>query len=406
MPRQVNRLTARMVQTIARKGRHADGAGLYLVIDRNGAKRWAFIYRDRRTQRLREMGLGGVAAVSLAGARDKAAHARAVLAAGKDPLMESKANNDDGDLPTFGSVADQFLAAMEPGWRNDKHRAQWRVTLNKKCKPLRSLCIDAITTEDVLGILTPIWQKTPETASRVRGRIEAILDAAKARGLRKGDNPARWRGHLDKLRPRRSAQSRGHHAAMPFVDLPAFIAQLRDHPTIAGLALEFLILTAARTGEVIGADWKEIDHAEKLWCVPAARMKAGKPHVVPLSARAMAILREAEKFGGTGFIFPGQRSGRPLSNMAFAALLRRMKVEDATAHGFRSSFRDWCGECTSYPREVAEAALAHAIPNKVEAAYRRKNALEKRCKLMEAWSSYCDAKRAAVVRLQIAAGGS
>ncbi len=193
-----------------------------------------------------------------------------MLAAGKDPIAESKADSDDGDLPTFGSLANQFLAAMEPAWRNDKHRAQWRSTLSKQCKPLRELRVDLITTGDVLGVLTPIWQSTPETASRVRGRIEAILDAAKAKGLRQGDNPARWRGHLDKLLPRRLAQSRGHHAAMAFVDLPAFIGRLRDRPTVAGLALEFLILTAARTGEVIGADWKEIDLVDKLWAVPAS----------------------------------------------------------------------------------------------------------------------------------------
>ena len=400
MPRQINRLSARTVQTIARKGRHSDGAGLYLVVDRNGAKRWAFLYRDRRTQRLREMGLGGIGTVSLACARGRAAQARAMLAAGKDPIAESKAVGDDGDLPTFGSLANQFLAAMEPAWRNDRHRAQWRSTLSKQCKPLRELRVDLITTGDVLGVLTPIWQSTPETASRVRGRIEAILDAAKAKGLRQGDNPARWRGHLDKLLPRRLAHSRGHHAAMAFVDLPAFIARLRDRPTVAGLALEFLILTAARTGEVIGADWQEIDPTAKVWVVPAARMKGGESHVVPLCARAMEILREAEKFGRTGFVFPGQRSGCPLSNMAFAALLRRMKIEEATAHGFRSSFRDWCGECTSYPRDVAEAALAHTIPNKVEAAYRRGTAIEKRRRMMEEWAAFCGSTGAKVVHLR------
>ena len=389
MARQINRLSARAVQTLTAPGRHSDGGGLYLIIDSNGAKRWAFLYRDRRTQKLREMGFGGLAAVTLAQARDKAANARAVLANGGDPIGDRRSNIADVAVPTFGSVADEVIAAMETGWRNEKHRAQWKMTLKVYCKPLRALPVNVITTEDVLSVLQPIWQKTPETANRVRGRIERVLDAAKAKGQRTGDNPAHWRGHLDNLLPKQQRLTRGHHAAMPFGDVPAFTARLQDRPTVAGLALQFLILTATRTAETIGAEWEEIDTASRVWTIPAARMKAGRPHTVPLSSRAIEILREAEKFGRTGYIFPGQKSGKPLSHMAFLALLRRMKLEDVTGHGFRSSFRDWCGECTPFPREVAEAALAHAIQDKVEAAYRRATALEKRRELMEAWATFC-----------------
>lgn len=388
MARQINRLSAREVQTLRTRGRHADGGGLYLVIDKNSAKRWVFLYRDRRTQKLREMGFGGVTTVPLVKARKKAAEARALLAAGRDPLGEKKAfASEDGEIPrSFGAVADALIGSMEPSWKNPKHRAQWRRTLQVYCKPLRHLSVDRISTEDVLAVLNPIWSTVPETASRVRGRIERVIDAAKARGLRTSENPARWRGHLANLLPPRGRLKRGHHAAMPFHEVPAFVGDLRQRSGIASLALEFLILTAGRTGEVIGATWPEFDLEARLWTVPPERMKAKSEHVVPLSFRCVEILREARKLGGRTYVFPGQNQDAPLSSMAFAAVLRRMRITDATPHGFRSSFRDWCGEVTAFPREIAEAALAHSIPDKTEAAYRRCTAVEKRRPMMEAWA--------------------
>ena len=272
------------------------------------------------------------------------------------------------------------------------------MTLETYAAPLRSKPVNRINTEDVLEVLQPIWTTRAETASRVRGRIEKILDAAKAKGLREGENPARWRGHLDNLLPKRQLLQRGHHAAMPWQELPEFIAQLRHSPSMAALALEFVILTAARSGEVlrsyredevVGASWGEIDRQAKVWTIPARRMKAGREHRVPLSGRAIAILNEAEKARRGKFIFPGQRGDQPLSDMALTMLLRRMNVGAATVHGFRSSFRDWAGEVTSFSREIAEAALAHTIGDKVERAYRRGDALEQRRKLMQAWADFC-----------------
>ena len=272
------------------------------------------------------------------------------------------------------------------------------MTLETYAAPLRSKPVNQITTEDVLEVLQPIWTSKAETASRVRGRIEKILDAAKAKGLREGENPARWRGHLDHLLPKRQLLQRGHHAAMPWQEVPEFVAQLRNSPSMAALALEFVILTAARSGEVlrsfrdgevVGASWGEIDRQAKVWTIPAKRMKAGREHRVPLSDRALAILGEAEKARRGKFIFPGQRGDQPLSDMALTMLLRRMNVTDATVHGFRSSFRDWAGEATNFPREIAEAALAHTVGDKVERAYRRGDALERRRELMEAWASFC-----------------
>jgi integrase len=405
MPRQINKLSARSVKTITKIGRHADGAGLYLIVDGGGAKRWVFLYRDRRTQKLREMGLGGLATVTLANAREKAAEARAHLAARRDPIVVRRSSQTEIETEqTFGAIADALIASMEPSWKNPKHRAQWRMTLRVYCRPLRHLPVDQITTEDVLGVLQPIWLTVPETASRVRGRIERVIDAARARGLRKTENPARWRGHLANLLPPRARLKRGHHAAMPFDQVPSFISDLRGRAGIAPLALEFLVLTATRTGEVIGAIWPEIDLEKELWTIPAERMKAKRGHVVPLSARCVEILREARKLGVRSYVFPGQDMQAPLSSMAFAAVLRRMDVTNATPHGFRSSFRDWCGELTSFPREVAEAALAHSIPDRTEAAYRRGSAIEKRRQMMEEWAAFCVPKGTNVVQLRQTAG--
>jgi integrase len=249
--------------------------------------------------------------------------------------------------------------------------------------------VDTIATDDVLAVLKPIWTTKAETASRVRGRIEKVLDAAKAKGFREGENPARWRGHLDHLLPRPSKLARGHHAAMPYEDVAAFIAKLRKRQASAALALELCILTAARSGEILGMRWSEIDLNKEMWTVPASRMKAGREHRVPLSRRALSILQELETMKTSDFVFPGQARNRPLSSMSIEMLLRRMEVNDATVHGFRSSFRDWAGNVSSFPRELIETALAHVIGDKAEQAYRRSDALEKRRKLMNAWAAYC-----------------
>jgi integrase len=383
MAKALNRLSARTVQTLTTPGRHADGGNLYLTVSPSGAKSWLFIYRQGSRQR--EMGLGGINRVPLARAREMAALARQALAAGKDPIALKAGQTSK---LTFGAVADEHIAAMESAWRNEKHRAQWRMTLTVYAKSLRALPIDSIDTEAILSILKPLWLSKPETASRLRGRIEAVLDAAKARGLREGDNPARWKGHLDNLLPRPAKLTRGHHVAMPYRDLPGFVARLREYHAVAALALEFTILTAARSGEVLGTTWDEIDGATKIWTVPATRMKAGRIHRVPLSDQAMDVLDKASALGREGFVFPGTKAGKPLSNMAMDMTLRRMQA-DVTVHGFRSSFRDWVGEETSFPREVAEAALAHIVGDETERAYRRGDALQKRRALMVDWADYC-----------------
>jgi integrase len=346
----------------------------------------------RRNDRLREMGLGPLLKVPLAKARELASEARAQLGAGKDPITERRVIPER--IPTFGEMADDFIETMRPQFRNAKHVAQWEMTLRHYAKPLRSKAVNAIQTEDVLQVLKPIWNAKSETASRVRGRIERVLDAAKAKGHRTGENPALWRGHLANLLPRRRKLARGHHAAMAYPDVPAFIGRLREREAVAALALEFTILTAARSGETFGARWREVDPDAAVWTIPADRMKAAREHRVPLTPRALAILREVAQAGvePDGFVFPGQKRDRPLSTMAMDMLLRRMGV-DVTVHGFRSSFRDWCGEESSFPREVAEAALAHVVGDATERAYRRGDALEKRRKLMLAWAGYVEPRK-------------
>ncbi|PPD29271.1 MAG: integrase [Hyphomicrobium sp.] len=400
MAGKLHKLTALEVAKLSAPGRYSDGGGLYLTIGAGNRRSWIFLYRDRRSGKQREMGLGSAAAVTLAQARVKAAEARAALQAGNDPIAAARA--DDSEVPTFGEMAEEVISSLESSWRNDKHRAQWRATLETYAPKLKPKRVDEITTEDVLAVLKPIWQTKAETASRVRGRIEKVLDAAKAKNHRVGENPARWRGHLDHLLGRRQKLQRGHHPALPYGDLPKFIAELRQRQGqgLAPVALEFLILTAARTGELLlkkrddvplGATWGEIDFEAKVWTIPAQRMKAGVEHRVPLSARAIAILKSVQPLRrADDFIFPGQEAGHPLSEMSCLMVLRRMKYCHVTVHGFRSTFRDWCGEETDFPRDVAEAALAHVVGSSVERAYRRKDALEKRRTLMEAWADYCE----------------
>ncbi|MDF2810795.1 MAG: integrase family protein [Microvirga sp.] len=326
------------------------------------------------------MGLGSATTVTLAQAREAAAEARRQLANGRDPLARKTIVQK---TPTFREMADEVTAALAPGWRSPRHRNQWVMTLGTYCAPIRALPVDAVHTEHVCTILQPLWSRVPETASRLRGRIEKVLDAAKAKGHRHGENPARWRGHLDHLLPARQKLTRGHHKALPYEQVPVFVQRLNDFGSVSALCLEFVILTAARSGEAMGARWEE----NGIWIVPATRMKAGREHRVPLSLRAVEILQVVEKLRASDWIFPGQRRARPLSVMALQMLLRRMKVE-ATVHGFRSAFRDWAAEQSSQPREVAEAALAHTLENKIEAAYRRTDFLLKRRELLAEWARF------------------
>ncbi|MDR3474057.1 MAG: tyrosine-type recombinase/integrase [Devosia sp.] len=380
-------LGVKAIAAIKEPGRHPVGDNLYLEVD-GDRRRW--FCRVTVNGRRREMGLGSVEDVTLAEAREKVAAARRSAAAGIDPIEARKAVTPR--TPTFGEFADDLVDQIAPGFRNRKHIDQWRMTLRVYAALLRDLRLDAITTEDVLAVLKPVWFTKAETAARVRGRIERVLDAAKARGYRAGENPAAWRGHLSNLLPRRQKLTRGHHAAMPFDAVPGFVQQLRDRVGVAALALEFLILTAARSGEVLGLTWDEIDLHQRVWTVPAQRMKAGRPHRAALVERPCEILDEMAKLrrGGAGddWVFVGQRPGRPLSVMALEMVLRRMGRADVTVHGFRSSFRDWSGECTTHPREVAEAALAHIVGDETERAYRRGDALEKRRALMSDWAAF------------------
>jgi integrase len=383
MARKMNRLNARAMAAISKRGRHADGGGLYLSISPNGGRRWVFLFRWHGKPT--EIGLGSARDVTLARARELASLARAKLAEGINPKDARRASEG----ATFGECADRVIAAMKPSWRNRRHAAQWEMTLRCYAAPLRRLPVHEITTEDVLSVLKPLWNDKLETASRLRSRIERVLDAAKAQGLRSGENPARWRGHLDQLLPKRQRLTRKHHAAMNYPDVPTFIADLQTRNATAALALEFIILTAARSGEVLGARWEELDLERAVWTVPPKRMKGGREHRVPLPKRALEIAAAIQKSGDSEFVFAGQKPGKSLSANVLQMMLRRMKIKDATVHGFRSAFRDWAAECTNFPNEVCEAALAHVIENKAEAAYRRGDLFEKRRKLMEAWGAYC-----------------
>jgi integrase len=388
---KLNKLSDRTVKTVTKPGRHSDGGGLYLNVTGGGGRSWVFMWTKEGRQR--EMGLGSLAAVSLASARARAAKARELIAEGGDPLEVRTVERKT--MPTFGEIADRLVANMAPSWRNDKHADQWRMTLTTYAAPLRSKPVDTIGTEDVLAVVQPLWNSKPETASRLRGRIEKVMDAARALKHHPGPNPAAWKGNLASLLPARQKLTRGHHPAMPYPEVPAFVLRLRATGGISALALEFTILTAARSGEVLGARWPEIDLAAKTWTVPASRMKGKREHRVPLPDRALAILRavatlRADDAADAAPVFPGMRPGAGLSVMALDMVLRRMKVADATVHGFRSSFRDWAGESTSFPREVAEAALAHQVGDETERAYRRGDALERRRGLMAAWAAFIE----------------
>lgn len=401
MARQLHTLSARTVATLTQPGRHSDGGGLYLNVTASGARSWVFMWKVDGKRR--EMGLGALRDVPLAKARERAAEARQKLADGRDPIA---ARDNKPQVMTFGEAADALIESMSSSWRNEKHRAQWKMTLTTYCEPLRAKPVTEIGTEDVLKVLQPLWTAKPETASRLRGRMERVFDFARARGQGTGENPARWRGHLDAVLPKRARLTRGHHKAMPFDDVPAFMAALQEREGMAPRALEFAILTAARSGEVFGASWDEFDLEVSVWTVPAARMKAGRVHRVPLSARAVEILQQMQQKRLSELVFPGTKPGQPLSVMALEMVLRRMKV-DVTVHGFRSAFRDWAGERTHFPREVAEAALAHLVGDAVERAYRRGDALEKRRELMDAWAHFLEGQpQRIVLRFNASASGS
>jgi len=381
-------------------GMHPDGGGLYLKVAAGGSRQW--IFRYRKAGKLTDMGLGGAASVSLMQARQQAAEARSMLVAGKMPLVAKKEQRAFQHAAqargvTFEQAARDCIEARKSGWRNAKHAAQWTATLETYAFPtMGRVPVAEVDITMVLRVLQPIWDKKTETASRVRQRIEAVLDYAKVRELRTGDNPARWKGHLaGVLPPRTKVQKVQHQPAMPYRDVPSFIARLNGQQGVTALALEFLILTAARSAEVTGATWNEIELKAATWTIPGSRIKAGREHKVPLSKRAMDIFMSLPRVDD--HIFPGQSRGNGLSSGAFRALLERMGVDGIVPHGFRSSFRDWAAEQTNFPREVAEAALAHVTGDKVEAAYRRSDLFDKRRKMMEAWATYCVPRRSAKV---------
>jgi integrase len=395
MASRLNRLSAVEVRAIDRKGMYHDGGGLYLQVSTSGAKSW--IYRFMLDAKPREMGLGPVNIIPLVEARKRAAECRRMRLDGIDPIETRRAKHGQRKLEaargmTFDACAAAYLDAHQDSWRNAKHRDQWRNTLNSYASPVfGSLPVQAVDVALVMKALEPIWRGKPETASRLRGRIETVLDWATVREYRKGENPARWRGHLDKLLPAGAKiQKVQHHPALPYDELADFMKALRDQDGIAARALEFLILTAARTGEIIGARWDEVDLEEEIWTVPGERMKAGREHRVPLSAAALVILNRMKETRESDFVFPGGKKSMPLSNMAMLAVLKRVGRDDLTAHGFRSTFRDWAAECTGFRSEVVEMALAHTIENKVEAAYRRGDMFQKRRQLMEAWTRFCE----------------
>lgn len=383
-----SKLNVKQVAALTEPNIYSDGGGLYLRIRPSG-RSWFYI--GTLDGKRIELGLGSVFDVSLAKAREKAADVRALLLDGKDPRQErAKAKADKKPAMTFGTFALGLVSDIEDGFKNPKHRQQWRNTLVTYAQPLFDLAIAEVTTEHVLAVLQPIWLSKPETASRVRGRIERVLDAAKVKGLRSGENPARGRGHLDLLLPKRNKAAVKHHSALPFTEIAAFMVEVGKRPAVAARALEFTVLTAARSGETRGMSWAEIDLEKKLWTVPGNRMKAAAMHEVPLSDAALAIVTalKPEKAKPADFVFPAPR-GRALSDMALSQLLKRMERPDITVHGFRSTFRDWAGEKTQFGREEVEMALAHTLASSVERAYRRGRALEKRRELMAAWAEYC-----------------
>ncbi|MBP9714699.1 MAG: integrase arm-type DNA-binding domain-containing protein [Sterolibacterium sp.] len=394
MARLVDKLTPLAVSKATKPGYYGDGGGLWLQVSPSGSKSW--IFRFTLSKKQREMGLGAVHTVTLPEARARAKECRLILLEGKDPLEIRKASKlvealERSKMMTFDQCAAAYIAAHRGGWKNAKHASQWENTLETYASPIiGKMPVALVDTALVVKVLSPIWQTKTETATRLRGRIESILDWATVSEYRQGDNPARWRGHLDNLLADPSRSKRTvHHPALSWQEVGAFMANLRGQDGIAAKAVELAILTACRSGEVRLATWAEFDLDAALWVIPAERMKAKREHRVPLSVAALALLESMPRMGNQ--VFPGAKPGKALSDMSLTAVLRRMKRDDITVHGFRSSFRDWCAEsvANSFPREVCEHALAHSLPDKVEAAYRRGDLIEKRTMLMQAWADYC-----------------
>jgi integrase len=394
-----NRLTDRKIASLNTTGRYSDGHGLWLQVSKWGTKSWILRYVGL-DGKPRQMGLGPLHTVSLADARKRAKTARLKAYDPDNPIdpveerrrRREQARAEAARRVTFKECCERYIAANETEWKNEKHRWQWRQTLTQYCKPIADLPVSAIDTAMVVKCLQPIWNTKRETAVRLRGRIERVLAWATVSGFRQGDNPARWAGHLKEVFGS-SARRVEHHAALPYAELPQFMSDLRQRDSVSARALEFLTLTASRTGEVIGATWDEVDLDEKVWTIPAERMKAGKQHRVPLTGRTLAILKSLPREKGNPHLFVGGKAGAPLSNMAMAELMKDMRP-GFTPHGMRSTFRDWAADRTNYPKEIPEAALAHKVPDAVVAAYRRTTFFDKRRGLMEAWASYCASKPA------------
>lgn len=397
--RSIHKLTEKEVSNQRTPGRYGDGGGLWLYAGPNvsatSGKSWVFRWTPPGGKR-QEMGLGQYPTVTLAAARTRARECREAVADGRNPLAEKKAVAAQEKPKTFGDAADEFIAIAKKGFRNPKHGAQWDMTLGDAyCKSIRKKPVADISTEDVLKILTPIWTVKNETAARLRARIERVLNYARTKGWRvPGENPAAWRGNLENTLPKRMKLQRGHHAAMPYADVGALVKRLRASDAMAARALELTILCASRSGEVLGAVWSEFDlDDKKVWAIPSKRMKAGKDHRVPLSKQAVTLLTNLREATTGDYVFPGERPKKPLSSMAMTMLLRRLKHDDLTVHGFRSSFRDFCGDETTFAREIAETALAHKVGDATEQAYRRSSALEKRRELMQLWADFLDEKK-------------
>lgn len=400
MGRSIERLSALLVAKVAKPGYYPDGGNLYLQVSASGSKSWLFRYTKGGKER--QMGLGSLIAFTLAEARHRAKDQRKLLADGVDPLAIKRESQlqrrlADSNIITFDKAAAAFIESHSPGWKNAKHGDQWRNTLATYASPVfGAMPVSNVNKALVLRVLEPIWRTKNETASRLRGRIEKILDWAKAQDYRTGDNPAAWRGHLEALLPAPGkVQKIEHHPALPWAQIGAFMCDLQAMPGSAALATELIVLTACRTSEALNSQWAEFDLDGALWTIPAARMKSGKEHVIPLSAAALAVMTKARaESPDSDIVFPG-RKGKALSNMSCLAVLKRMGRGDLTVHGFRSTFRDWAGESTAHPREVIEHALAHLLKDKVEAAYQRGTLLEKRRALMGDWSAYCNTVRTA-----------
>jgi integrase len=394
VPRTLNRLSNVKVARTKRPGMYADGGGLYLRVAEGGSKQWMFRYVVNG--RLRDMGIGPEHTLTLAEARERATEARKLRLDGIDPIEHKRAQRaataaEAAKAMTFKQCAEGYIKDNETEWTNAKHRREWATTLSRYVYPvLGGLPVATINTPLVLKVVKPLWEHAPETASRVRGRIENVLGWATVHHYRTGDNPARWRGLLEHALPARAKIAKvKHHAALPYAQAGAFMAKVRRDTRVAARCLEFIMLTAVRVSEANVATWNEIDFANRIWTVPAERMKADKEHRVPLSSAAIAVLEAMRAIRQSDYIFPGQRNAHAVGANSVLRFAKEAAGINITTHVLRSTFRDWAAERTSFPREVAEMALAHAIPDAVEAAYRRGDLFDKRRKLMDAWAAYC-----------------